>query len=253
MAALFRDPDYEPRPRPEPRHKHVWASLPETSPQPRSSIEVVFGWLQWEFAQRNPRLQRPPVRLCDGQETLWQACQEYLPDGNAVEVVDLLHVTPRLWQAGKLLYGERSKEVVPFVRHRVMQVLEGKVTTVIRGRRRLAVEQHLRGTKKKALRRLCRYLSKNRERMHYDEYLRQGYPIASGVIEGACRHLIKERMERAGMHWTPEGAQAMLDLRSVFITGQWEAYQEYRIERETERLYPDRHLVDGEAFFALAG
>ena len=88
--------------------------------------------------------------------------------------------------------------------------------------------------------------------MHYAEYLRQGYPIASGVIEGACRHLIKDRMERAGMHWTLQGAQAMLDLRSVWIGGHWEAFQKARIEHETERLYPHRNRVAGEAFFALA-
>jgi hypothetical protein len=88
--------------------------------------------------------------------------------------------------------------------------------------------------------------------MRNDEYLRQGYPIASGVIEGACRHLVKDRMERAGMHWTVEGAQAMLDLRSVYIGGQWEAYQAHWVQTETERLYPHRDRVAGEAFFALA-
>jgi hypothetical protein len=74
--------------------------------------------------------------------------------------------------------------------------------------------------------------------MRYDEYLAKGYPIASGVIEGACRHLVKDRMERAGMHWTPAGAQAMLDLRSTYVNGDWEEYQAYRIARETQRLYP---------------
>jgi hypothetical protein len=252
VAALFRDPDHEPGPRPKPRHKHVWASLPETGRQPQRSIDVVFTWLQWEFAQRNPKLKRPTVHLCDGQEALWDACHEYLPADNAVEILDLLHVTPRLWAAAKLLYGARSSDVVPCVRQRLTQILEGKVASVIRGLRRQALERSLSGAKKKALSRICRYLSKNQSRMRYDEYLRRGYPIASGVIEGACRHLIKDRMERAGMHWTIEGAQAMLNLRSVFIAGQWEAYQTYRIERETERLYPHRNLVAGEAFFALA-
>jgi hypothetical protein len=59
-------------------------------------------------------------------------------------------------------------------------------------------------------------------------------------------------MERAGMHWTLGGAQAMLDLRSVWIGGYWEAFQQQRIERETERLYPHRKLVASETFFALA-
>jgi hypothetical protein len=169
-----------------------------------------------------------------------------------VDILDLLHVTPRLWEAAKLLLGPGSAEVVPFVRRRVTQVLEGRVAAVIRGLRRQAAERGLRGAKQRALGRICGYLHKNRGRMRYDEYLAMGYPIASGVIEGACRHLIKDRMERAGMHWTMAGAQAMLDLRSVHIGGHWEAYQSYRIEQETQRLYPNRELVAGKAFFALA-
>jgi hypothetical protein len=252
VAALFRDPDYAPAPRPEPCHKRVWASLPQDGPAPRSSIAVVSDWLWWEFAQRNPELQRPTVCLCDGQEALWQACGEAVPDPERVDVLDLLHVTPRLWQAAKLLYGEKGLEVVPCVRQRVTQVLEGKVDTVLRSLQRLGVERGLKGAKKQALARLCGYFRKNRQRMRYDVYLRAGYPIASGVIEGACRHLIKDRMERAGMHWTATGAQAMLDLRSVWIGGYWEAFQEERIERQTKRLYPYRDLVAGAAFFAMA-
>jgi hypothetical protein len=87
-------------------------------------------------------------------------------------------------------------------------------------------------------------LEKNQERMRYDAYLAAGYPIASGVIEGACRHLVKDRMERAGMHWTIPGAQAMLEVRSVYLSGQWQEFQAYRIEAETQRLYPHRQLVE---------
>jgi hypothetical protein len=252
VAALFRDPDYEPGPRPVPCHKRVWASLPHEGAKPRSSIAVAFDWVWWEFAQRNPRLTRPTVCLCDGQQALWQACADSVLDEDRVEILDLLHVTPRLWAAAKLLYGAKSKQVLPFVRRRVTQVLEGKVATVIRTIRRLAKERGLDAAKRKALAQICSYYNKHRARMRYDEYLRQGYPIASGVIEGACRHLIKDRMERAGMHWTLAGAQAMLDLRSVWIGGYWEAFQQERIERVTERLYPHRKLVAGEAFFALA-
>ena len=74
--------------------------------------------------------------------------------------------------------------------------------------------------------------------MRYDEYLAAGYPIASGVIEGACRYVVKDRMERAGMRWTVEGAQAMLALRTTHINGQWKDFQKYRIKQERQRLYP---------------
>ena len=76
--------------------------------------------------------------------------------------------------------------------------------------------------------------------------LRLGSPkieIASGVIEGACRHVVKDRLERTGMHWTIPGAQAMLKLRCVALNGQWDEFtQLFRIQRETERLYPERKL-----------
>jgi hypothetical protein len=79
--------------------------------------------------------------------------------------------------------------------------------------------------------------------MHYDEYLAKGYPIASGAIEGACRHYVKDRMERAGMSWIKVGAQAMLDLRSIHLNGQWEAYNAYRIAQDTKRLHSHRILL----------
>jgi hypothetical protein len=79
--------------------------------------------------------------------------------------------------------------------------------------------------------------------MRYDEYLAAGFPIASGVIEGACRHLVKDRMERAGMRWTIDGAQAMLNLRSTSINDQWSPLQVHRIRHETQRLYPQRQIL----------
>ncbi|MHB8900343.1 MAG: hypothetical protein ACYC6Y_16455, partial [Thermoguttaceae bacterium] len=84
----------------------------------------------------------------------------------------------------------------------------------------------------------------NRHRMRYDQYLEAGYPIASGVIEGACRHLVKDRMERSGMRWTIDGAQAMLDLRSTSVNGQWSEFCAHRIQAETKRLHPKRQRFE---------
>ena len=130
----------------------------------------------------------------------------------------------------------------------MQKVLEGKVELVIRGLREMGTKRRLTGSKKATLKKICAYLENNRERMRYDEYLAKGYPIASGVIEGACRHLVKDRMERAGMHWTRLGAQAMLDVRSIHINGDWDQYQTFRIERETKMQYPWRELVEGENY-----
>jgi hypothetical protein len=246
LATLFRD-DPKPPPRPQPCHKRVWASLPQPDENGvvQSSLDVVYDWLLNEVAERNPGLHKEMVHRGDGQEALWTARQVLLPARNLTDILDLLHVTPRLWQAAHVFYPEGSDAAEAFARERILRVLRGEVVGVVQGLRRMGTLWELKGSKQKTLAQVCAYLLKNRERMRYDEYLAKGYPIASGVIEGACRHLVKDRMERAGMHWTPVGAQAMLDVRSTYVNGDWEEYQAYRIHRETQRLYPYRHLVEG--------
>jgi len=243
VAALFHD---EPKPmrddRPKPQHKEVWASLPREEVS-GSGIESAFAWTVGELFLRGRARDKPLVFLSDGQEALWEARREWLPE-RAVDILDLLHVTPRLWKAAHVFHKEGSQEAEDFVRVRLLRVLEGHAAGVIRGFREMATKQGLAGTKKKTITKVCGYLKANLHRMHYDEYLQAGYPIASGVIEGACRHLVKDRMERAGMHWTVPGAQAMLDVRSIHVSGLWEDYQQYRITHELKKLYPHRALVE---------
>ena len=256
VESLFRDPADVPsqRPkRPQPVGKHLWASLSyERDGRQVSGTDAVFGWLALEASRRNPKQVRETVYLMDGQESLWGARREHLPETNAVEILDVLHVTPRLWQAAHLFHPERSAEAVAFVRERLGQVLQGRVRYVVSGLRQMGTKRGLRGAKAKRLWVLCGYLKKNVRRMRYDEYLAKGFPIASGVIEGACRHYVKDRLERAGMHWTKEGAQAMLDVRSEYLNGDWGAFQRYRIDQETQRLYPHRELLDS-VEWTLAG
>lgn len=242
LAALFRDAPEPSRERPRPQHKHVWASL-AVDEKPGSALEQVFAWLVGEVAQRNPDLAKPMVYLSDGQESLWKARAEWLPLRNSVDILDLLHVTPRLWEAAHVFHPEKSAAAEQFVRRHLLRVLQGKTAGVLRRFREMGRAQALSAAKQKTLRTVCAYLRKNRHRMRYDEYLAAGYPIASGMIEGACRHLVKDRMERAGMHWTVPGAQAMLNVRSVYCSDAWDEYQAYRIEREQKDLYPYRELV----------
>ena len=84
----------------------------------------------------------------------------------------------------------------------------------------------------------AKYLRRNREHMRYDEYLRQGLPIASGCVEGACKNLIKDRMERSGMRWSLTGAEAMIQLRSLYLSGDLDDYWDFHLEQEHRRLYP---------------
>lgn len=258
VAALFRDPRVgkeEAAKRPEPKNKRVMASLAGVDEKavPVSAIDIVHDWMCNELVERNREVgqwQRPMVYLYDGQESLWDACEEKLP-AQGTGILDLLHVTPRLWQAAHVFHKEGSEEAEAFVRTRCLRVLQGRAEGVIRGFREMATKQGLSGAKKKTLTTVCNYLKKNLACMRYDEYLAAGYPIASGVIEGACRHLVKDRMERAGMHWTPRGAQSMLDVRAIHVEGEWKAFQRHRIDLETRKLYPHRELVEG-SLFAMA-
>ena len=143
-----------------------------------------------------------------------------------------------------MFHAEGSAEATAFVRDRALRILRGEAGYVIGGLRQMATKHSLSKAKEKRLTRVCNYFQHNRDRMRYHEYLAAGFPIASGVIEGACRHVVKDRMERAGMRWTIDGAQAMLDLRSTSINDQWPAFQTHRITAETERLYPDRRILN---------
>jgi len=251
VAALFRDSARPTERRPQPQHKHVWASLScEDGAATVSSVDIVYTWLADQVDKRNPTSFKEMVHLSDGQPCLWEARRKYLPEENATDILDILHVTSYVWQAAHVFYKEGSDHAEQFARERLLRILQGQSDRVVRGLREMGTKRRLIGAKKKTLNKVCGYLEANRERMHYNAYLSKGYPIASGVIEGACRHLVKDRMERAGMHWTADGAQAMLNVRSVYVNGDWDDYQNYRIDQQAKRLYPFQKLVKGERYGA---
>ena len=135
-------------------------------------------------------------------------------------------------------HKEGSDEAKQFVEERLRDLLEGRVGYVIGGlRQRLTKREAAAASKRKVVKSAIEYLENNREHMKYDEYLAAGYPIGSGVAEGACRHLVKDRMEQTGMRWTVEGAQAMLHVRALYLNDQWEEFLEFRVEQEQARLY----------------
>ena len=236
VAALFRDPGNQRSDPPEACQKRYWAELTrEVAGATVRAQDEVFKHLRDEVKQRREEGQIL-VHLSDGQTSLEEDRKKYLPrDRKTVDVLDLLHVNPRLWEAAHLFHAEGSDEATAFVGKRMLLVLKGKAKEVIDDLRQTGAK--LRGAKAARLRKLCKFLERNLHRMHYGRYLRAGYPIATGVIEGACRHVIKDRMERAGMRWKIPGAEAMLELRTIDTNGDWDAFQNYRIDSENKRLY----------------
>src|SRR4051812_16994592 len=217
--------------RPHPQHKRVRADL-------LLGKVSLFLWLADELCRRNPYGAKPVVFLSDGERALHDRQEEYLPEGVTC-ILDLLHVMERLWKVAWCLFeeGTQKAEAEQWVEDRLRMLLDGKVGYVIGGLRQTLTKRKLTGSRRKTMREVIGYFDGNRSRMRYDEYLAAGYPIGSGVIEGACRHLVKDRLERSGMRWHPDGAQAMLDLRATYLNGEWEAFWSYHVEQEDNRLY----------------
>ena len=97
--------------------------------------------------------------------------------------------------------------------------------------------QVVSGERKEQLRKVMTYLENGKTHMRYDIYLKKGYPIGSGVVEGACKNLVRDRMEQCGMRWTIAGAEAVLKMRSIQINGMTTDYWRYHIAQEKQRLY----------------
>ncbi len=130
-----------------------------------------------------------------------------------------------------------------FAQDRLLAILRGEVKNVIAGLRRRATVSAVNEADAKVIATVCGYFENNASRMRYDVYLSAGYPIATGVIEGACRHVIKDRMEQGGMRWTREGAQAMLNLRAIHASDAAEEFGFWRQEEGAQRVHPHRQLA----------
>lgn len=235
VREVQREPPPEPvPPRPRPEHKRVWATL-------KKDKDAMFSEIAAEMAKRDPRRQKTWTFLCDGEPALQQRALAVLkPLGATVYVIlDLFHVLEYLWKAAYAFHPEGSKEAAQWVTKHLLCLLQGRVSRVTAGLRQSATKLKLRGQKRQAVDTAAHYFLKNKAFMRYDQYLALGLPIGSGAAEGACRNLIKDRMERTGMRWTVDGAEAVIQLRATELSGDWDEYWRYHIEAQRRHLYPE--------------
>ena len=116
-------------------------------------------------------------------------------------------------------------------------LLNGRAGRLIGGLKQMLVKHKLSSAKRHTLNQVIGYLERNRKHMRYEICLAKGYPIGSGVIEGACRNLINDRLELTGMSWTIQGAESIMRLRAVHINKDWDAFWKHRRRSERRRLY----------------
>ena len=229
--------------RPIPYHKRVQAELLDD----KASL---FESLAQQIHQRQTDDPKPVLFLSDGERVLRTLQQRYLPE--AIGILDLWHVMEYLWEGAHVFHAEGSTAAETWVEQRLRMLLEGKVGYVLGGLKQMLTKHALKGVQRKTVERIITYFHNHRAYMRYDEYLAAGYPIGSGVAEGACRHLVKDRMERTGMRWTVEGAQAILDLRSTYLNGDWTSFWTHFAQTEQERLYGPLTFEKPEAYKATA-
>lgn len=232
--------------RPRPQNKKLRAELTRLiDGREINGKDRIFGWLAEQIRSRNADHRKPIVCLMDGDRALWEKVKELMKRVGVpiLCILDVFHVLEYLWSAAYCFHPEGSSQAEAFVTDRLRRLLHGEVGYVIGGLRQMQTKHKLSKSKREQLSKVISYLSNNRAYMRYDVCLSQGYPIGSGVVEGACRHVVKDRMEGTGMRWCVAGAQAMLDLRAIHCNGDWDAFQQYRIKTDTRKLYPCRRRM----------
>jgi hypothetical protein len=135
--------------------------------------------------------------------------------------------------------GDPATEL--WVRRHASAVLAGRATQVAGAIRRQATNQHLDPARRAGADTAATYLTNKRAYLDYPTALERGWPIATGVIEGACRHLVKDRMDITGARWGLPGAEAILKLRAIRSNGDWDEYWPYHLRAERQRVHQSRY------------
>jgi len=217
-------------PPPRPQNKVVSASLQKSQ---RQGIDSMFD----EAERRDPGHQRAVVVLVDGEEKQLEKIKREAKSRkwSVTIVLDLIHVLHYLWMAASALCKAQASETECAVQGYLLMLLTGSARDLAATLERLATEQGLSIEARKPIEKCVAYLIKNRKHLKYRKYLSSGYPIATGVIEGACRHLVQDRMGITGARWDLPGAEAILRLRALWTNGDWDAYWTFHQQQEALR------------------
>lgn len=209
-----------------PQNKQLWATL--------ASKQSALERLTRQVHKREGAHIHERVILCDGDQHLQRCLQQTFP--NFTLILDFIHVYEHLWKAANALYGEGNEARLAWVIEQTRLLLSNRATQLIDHLRAVRATC-ARSSKQKQLNKVANYLEKNKAFIQYATYLQNGWPIASGVIEGACRHFVKDRLELSGMRWSYDGAESLLHLRAVAINDDWDDYHQYRKQCRQQRLY----------------
>lgn len=211
----------------KPQNKHIWATL--------AGKETALTRLEQQAAGRQGSHIQHKVALADGCPALQEWIRERFSDFTLV--LDFVHANEYLWQVANSLLGENDERRTEWVKKQTELMLSGKTRQLIADFRGQAHKKTRTKKQVKQLEKSANYFERNLDYMAYDLYLANGWPIASGVIEGACRHFVKDRFELSGMRWQQSGAENLLHLRAVAENGDWDEYHLFHRQQRHQRLY----------------
>ncbi len=196
-----------------------------------------------EAERRDPAHGRTWVGLVDGnRQQITAITRQARTRGVEVHIViDFIHVMEYLWKAVWCFYKEGDPAAETWVRKMALGVLKGKATVVAGIIRRAATRAGLVPHQRGGVDACAKYLSNKSPYLDYPRALKEGWPIATGVIEGACRHIVKDRMDLTGARWGLEGAEAVLKLRVLRSNGDWNAYCRFHLRQERRRVHESRY------------
>jgi hypothetical protein len=229
-----------------PRAQNRWYACDITAGR-----DVTIGKVFDQADRRDPDHRRTWIALVDGdnyQLGLFQA-QAAARGITLAVVIDFIHVLEYLWKAAWCFHPPRDPAMEDWVTAQALDILHGQVPEVIARIARLAADHPPRpgGEHAKIIAKILSYLRNKQDFMDYPKALAAGWPIATGVIEGACRHLVQDRMGITGARWSLPGAQAMLWLRAINASGDTSTYWTWHITRERQRnhlsRYQDSHAL----------
>jgi hypothetical protein len=210
-----------------PKHKQLWGTL--------AGKPTALARLKRQVDKREGDHIRHRLMLCDGDKALQAHLAQHFSD--FVLILDFIHAYEYLWQIAAALFGQDDPRRPAWVVEQTPRLLQGEALALATTFRHMAQEKGRQALQKKVLHKVANYFHNNAPYMDYSTYLAQGWPIASGVIEGACRHFVKDRMELSGMRWSIQGAENLLHLRAVAENGDWSAYHRFRQQQRQQRLY----------------
>jgi hypothetical protein len=196
-----------------------------------------------EAERRDPNHQRTWVALVDGNNHQIDriGAEAARRDLHVHIVVDFVHVLEYLWSAAWTFYTEGDEAAEAWVHDKATAILQGKASIVAAAIRRKATRLGLAKTTRTNADRAATYLLRKAPYLGYPAALTNGWPIATGVIEGACRHLVKDRMDITGARWGLQGAESLLELRALRCNGDFDDYWQFHLDQERHRVHETRY------------